>query len=369
MAFRIMRWCGVLALMGALVPGVLGETHPEVRLKDLTDVEGIRRNQLVGMGLVVGLAGTGDKGTLVTQMMQNMAQQFGIAADPKSIKSKNAAVVTVTANLPPFVRPGQTVDVDVSTIGDAKSLQGGVLLQTPLKGANGNVYVVAQGPLLVGGYAAAGQGAQVSKNATTVGRIPGGGIVEREVATEFGSDGILTYVLRNPDFTTAQRLVQALNEKFGAVATAVDAGRISVVLPPQFASNPTAFLAEAEGLRVRPDVAARVVVNERSGTVVMGGDVRISAVAVASGNLTVRVQETPQVSQPNPLGQGETVTTSQTSVTAQEQPKQMVNLPASSSVQDLVDALNAVGATPRDIITILQAIQQAGALHGELVIE
>lgn len=365
---RVRGW-GVLLLMVLAASGAWGEIHPEVRLKDLADVEGVRGNQLVGMGLVVGLAGTGDKGTLVNQMMQNMAQQFGIAADAKSIKSKNAAVVTVTCNLPPFVRPGQTVDVEVSTMGDAKSLQGGILLQTPLKGANGQVYAVAQGPLLVGGYAASGQGAQVSKNSTTVGRVPGGGIVEREVVTEFAPAGVLSYLLRNPDFTTAQRLAQVLNEKFGRVAVPVDAGRVEVRLPAQYAANPSAFLAEVEGLRIRPDVAARVVVNERSGTVVMGGDVRISSVAVASGNLTVRVQETPQVSQPNPFGQGSTVATTETSVAAQEQSKQMVSLPASSSVQDLVDALNAVGATPRDIITILQAISQAGALHGELVIE
>jgi len=233
-------------------------------------------------------------------------------------------------------------------MGDAKSLQGGVLLQTPLKGANGEVYVVAQGPLLVGGYAASGKGAQVSKNATTVGRIPGGGIVEREVAMEFAPAGVLSYLLRNPDFTTAQRLAQAINEKFGRVAEPVDAGRVEVRLPSSYAANPSSFLAEVEGLRIRPDVGAR---------------------AVASGNLTVRVQETSQVSQPNPFGQGETVATTDTSLSAQEQPKQMVSLPASSSVQDLVDALNAVGATPRDIITILQGISQAGALHGELVIE
>ncbi len=369
MAKRIGLVGVILALGFAMVSGAGGEIHPEVRLKDLADVEGVRSNQLVGLGVVVGLAGTGDKGTMVNQMMQNMAQQFGVAVDSKAIKSKNAAVVTVTCQLPPFVRPGQTVDVNVSTMGDAKSLQGGVLLQTPLKGANGEVYVVAQGPLLVGGYAASGKGAQVSKNATTVGRIPGGGIVEREVAMEFAPAGVLSYLLRNPDFTTAQRLAQAINEKFGRVAEPVDAGRVEVRLPSSYAANPSSFLAEVEGLRIRPDVGARVVVNERSGTVVMGGDVRISTVAVASGNLTVRVQETSQVSQPNPFGQGETVATTDTSLSAQEQPKQMVSLPASSSVQDVVDAVNAVGATPRDIITILQGISQAGALHGELVIE
>jgi flagellar P-ring protein precursor FlgI len=344
------------------------ELHPEVRVKDLVDVEGVRPNQLIGMGLVVGLQGTGDKGDLALRMMQNMARQFGVAVDTKAIKSKNAAVVTVTCELPAFARPGQTLDVNVSAMGDAKSLQGGVLLQTPLRAADGKVYAVAQGPLLVGGFAAGGQGAQVTKNITTTGRVAGGAIVERDVPMAFAEGGRITLLLRNPDFTTAQRVAEALNQQYGNIAAAVDATRVAVVVPPAFGTNPTQFLAEVEGLRIRPDTVARVVVNERSGTVVMGGDVRIGSVAVAHGNLTVRVQERQDVSQPQPFSRGETTVTTQTDVGVQEQPGQLLTLPASTSVNDLVQSLNGVGATPRDIIAILQAIQQAGALHGELVI-
>lgn len=375
---RIFGGVGILCVVG--VVGLLGltllragdafaeELHPEVRVKDLVDVEGVRPNQLIGMGLVVGLQGTGDKGDLALRMMQNMARQFGVAVDTKAIKSKNAAVVTVTCELPAFARPGQTLDVNVSAMGDAKSLQGGVLLQTPLRAADGKVYAVAQGPLLVGGFAAGGQGAQVTKNITTTGRVAGGAIVERDVPMAFAEGGRITLLLRNPDFTTAQRVAEALNQQYGNIAAAVDATRVAVVVPPAFGTNPTQFLAEVEGLRIRPDTVARVVVNERSGTVVMGGDVRIGSVAVAHGNLTVRVQERQDVSQPQPFSRGETTVTTQTDVGVQEQPGQLLTLPASTSVNDLVQSLNGVGATPRDIIAILQAIQQAGALHGELVI-
>ncbi|WP_366146039.1 flagellar basal body P-ring protein FlgI [Aminiphilus sp.] len=344
------------------------ELHPDVRVKDLVNVEGVRPNQLIGMGLVVGLQGTGDKGDLALRMMQNMARQFGVAVDTKAIKSKNAAVVTVTCELPAFARPGQTVDVGVSAMGDAKSLQGGVLLQTPLQAADGKVYAVAQGPLLVGGFAAGGQGAQVTKNITTTGRVAGGAIVERDVPMAFAEGGRITLLLRNPDFTTAQRVAEALNRQYGNIAAPVDATRVAVVVPPAFGTNPTQFLAEVEGLRIRPDTVARVVVNERSGTVVMGGDVRIGSVAVAHGNLTVRVQERQDVSQPQPFSRGETTVTTQTDVSVQEQPGQLLTLPAATSVNDLVESMNGVGASPRDIIAILQAIQQAGALHGELVV-
>lgn len=375
---RIFPGAGVLSVVGVVGLFLLTlfpvgasfaeELHPDVRVKDLVNVEGVRPNQLIGMGLVVGLQGTGDKGDLALRMMQNMARQFGVAVDTKAIKSKNAAVVTVTCELPAFARPGQTVDVGVSAMGDAKSLQGGVLLQTPLQAADGKVYAVAQGPLLVGGFAAGGQGAQVTKNITTTGRVAGGAIVERDVPMAFAEGGRITLLLRNPDFTTAQRVAEALNRQYGNIAAPVDATRVAVVVPPAFGTNPTQFLAEVEGLRVRPDTVARVVVNERSGTVVMGGDVRIGSVAVAHGNLTVRVQERQDVSQPQPFSQGETTVTTQTDVSVQEQPGQLLTLPAATSVNDLVKSMNGVGASPRDIIAILQAIQQAGALHGELVV-
>lgn len=375
---RIFPGAGILSVVGVVGLFLLTlfpvgaafaeELHPDVRVKDLVNVEGVRPNQLIGMGLVVGLQGTGDKGDLALRMMQNMARQFGVAVDTKAIKSKNAAVVTVTCELPAFARPGQTVDVGVSAMGDAKSLQGGVLLQTPLQAADGKVYAVAQGPLLVGGFAAGGQGAQVTKNITTTGRVAGGAIVERDVPMAFAEGGRITLLLRNPDFTTAQRVAEALNRQYGNIAAPVDATRVAVVVPPAFGTNPTQFLAEVEGLRVRPDTVARVVVNERSGTVVMGGDVRIGSVAVAHGNLTVRVQERQDVSQPQPFSQGETTVTTQTDVSVQEQPGQLLTLPAATSVNDLVKSMNGVGASPRDIIAILQAIQQAGALHGELVV-
>lgn len=372
---RIFPGAGILSVVGlfllTLFPvgaSFAEELHPDVRVKDLVNVEGVRPNQLIGMGLVVGLQGTGDKGDLALRMMQNMARQFGVAVDTKAIKSKNAAVVTVTCELPAFARPGQTVDVGVSAMGDAKSLQGGVLLQTPLQAADGKVYAVAQGPLLVGGFAAGGQGAQVTKNITTTGRVAGGAIVERDVPMAFAEGGRITLLLRNPDFTTAQRVAEALNRQYGNIAAPVDATRVAVVVPPAFGTNPTQFLAEVEGLRVRPDTVARVVVNERSGTVVMGGDVRIGSVAVAHGNLTVRVQERQDVSQPQPFSRGETTVTTQTDVSVQEQPGQLLTLPAATSVNDLVKSMNGVGASPRDIIAILQAIQQAGALHGELVV-
>ncbi|WP_245588052.1 flagellar basal body P-ring protein FlgI [Aminiphilus circumscriptus] len=375
---RIFPGAGILSVVGVVGLFLLTlfpvgasfaeELHPDVRVKDLVNVEGVRPNQLIGMGLVVGLQGTGDKGDLALRMMQNMARQFGVAVDTKAIKSKNAAVVTVTCELPAFARPGQTVDVGVSAMGDAKSLQGGVLLQTPLQAADGKVYAVAQGPLLVGGFAAGGQGAQVTKNITTTGRVAGGAIVERDVPMAFAEGGRITLLLRNPDFTTAQRVAEALNRQYGNIAAPVDATRVAVVVPPAFGTNPTQFLAEVEGLRVRPDTVARVVVNERSGTVVMGGDVRIGSVAVAHGNLTVRVQERQDVSQPQPFSRGETTVTTQTDVSVQEQPGQLLTLPAATSVNDLVKSMNGVGASPRDIIAILQAIQQAGALHGELVV-
>ena len=361
----------LLALLTLLLLSAAGGGRTEaveVRIKDLTVLEGARPNQLVGMGLVMGLQGTGDKGDMAMRMMANMSSRFGVTIDPKLVKSKNVAVVTVTCELPPFAVPGQTLDVLVSAAGDAKSLQGGVLLQTPLKGANGRVYAVAQGPLSLGGFSAGGQGAQVSKNVSTVGRVPGGAIVEQGVDSSFTPGGKLVFLLRQPDFTSAQRVASAINRHHGNVARAVDAGRVEVDLPPGEAS-PAAFVASLEGLTLAPDTVARVVVNERTGTVVMGGNVRLGTAAVAHGNLTVRVSENPEVSQPNPLAPGRTTTVPRTGIQTQEGQGQVVALPESSTVTDLVKALNAVGATPRDLIPILQALDQAGALHGQLVIQ
>jgi flagellar P-ring protein precursor FlgI len=350
-------------------PAFAAPVQPMVRVKDIATVEGVRENQLVGMGLVVGLQGTGDKGPMATQMMSNMTQQFGVTMDPKQIKSKNAAVVTVTCQLPPFLSPGQNADVLVSAMGDAKSLEGGVLLQTPLKAANGRVYAVAQGPLTIGGWSQSGAAAATKKNVVTVGRVPSGAIIEQGVDMGYADNGVINLLLRDSDFTTAQRVASAINQKFGTIAYAPDGGRVSIKLPSNYANSPAAFIASIEGMTVRPDAIAKVVVNERTGTVVMGGNVRIGNVSVAHGSLTVKVSENPQVSQPNALSGGRTAVTPRTNISADEQGPQLVELPTTSTVADLANAMNAVGASPRDLLAILQAMDEAGALHGTLVIQ
>jgi flagellar P-ring protein precursor FlgI len=360
----------IMAALSAASPLSAAPAQPMVRVKDIVTVEGVRENQLIGMGLVVGLQGTGDKGPMAMQMMSNMTEQFGVAMDPKQIKSKNAAVVTVTCQLSPFVNPGQNADVLVSAMGDAKSLEGGVLLQTPLKAANGTTYAVAQGPLTIGGWSESGAAARTKKNVVTVGRIPSGAIIEQGVSMNYAGDGYVNLLLRNSDFTTAQRVAGAINDKFGAVAHAPDAGRVSIKLPANYANSPAAFIASIENMTVRPDAVAKVVVNERTGTIVMGGNVRIGNVSVAHGSLTVKVSENAQVSQPNAFSGGRTAVTPQTDIAANEdQGPQLVELPSTSTVEDLTNAMNAVGATPRDLIAVLQAMDEAGALHGTLVIQ
>ncbi len=360
---------GLVACLFFLVGSATAAVHPQVRLKDLGRVEGVRSNQLVGMGIVMGLQGTGDKGDLVLAMLGNVVDKFGIAMDRDDLKSKNAAVVTVTCALPPFVRNGQEVDVTVSATGDAKSLQGGVLLQTPLKAANGEVYAVAQGGVVIGGFSAGAAGSSFSKNVTTTGRIPGGAIVERETRTDLGRGGVVRFLLRNADFTTADRVAGAVNRRYGPIATVLDPGCIEIHVPAEFGGNVSRFMASVEMLRVTPDAVARIVVNERTGTVVMGGDVRISEVAVAHGNLTVSIAVNKGVSQPGPFsetGRTEVVETAQIGV--EEEEGQVALMEATATVDDVVKSLNALGASPRDIISILQAIDRAGALQGELVV-
>jgi len=345
------------------------QVYPEVRLKDIGRIEGVRSNQLVGMGLVIGLQGTGDKGDLVLAMLGNLVENFGISIDRKDLKSKNTAVVTVTCELPPFVRNGDRIDVTVSSAGDAKSLEGGVLLQTPLKAANGAVYAVAQGPITIGGFSAGGAGSSVSKNFSTTGRIPGGAIVERETNWEIDNAGKIRFFLSKPDFTTADRVARAINKNYGyAIAQAKDAGCVEITVPPQYRGKLTPFIASLESVKVTPDSVAKVVINERTGTIVIGGDVKIAEVAVAHGNLTVTIKGSKAVSQPEPFSFGETAITNQAEVAAEEEPGSMTVMKTSATVDDVVRSLNALGATPRDIITILQAIDQAGALQGELVI-
>jgi flagellar P-ring protein precursor FlgI len=342
------------------------------RLKDLMEVEGVRGNYLVGYGVVVGLKGTGDgdQTKFTVQSVVNMLEKFGVRVPKEQVKLKNAAAVMVTAYLPPNVKLGQRIDVQVSAIGDAKSLQGGTLLLAPLIGPDGQVYAVAQGPVSIGGFAAGGAGAQVAVNHPTVGRVPNGAIVEREVpAGDLNSLEKITLSLRTEDFTTAQRVAEALNQYLrGNYAKAVDMKTIELEVPKNYRGRVVPLLAEIGNLEVRPDIPARVVIDERTGTVVIGENVRISKVAVAHGNLSVEVRETPQVVQPFPFGQGETVVVPRTEVKAKEEKARIVVLEEGATLGELVRALNAVGATARELIAVLQAIKEAGALHAELVI-
>lgn len=345
---------------------------PVVRLKDVARVQGVRDNQIYGLGLVVGLQGTGDgSGSRANiQMIANMLESFGITVSPNDLRLKNIAAVMVTADLPTSLRTGDRLDVTISSIGDARSLQGGFLLQTPLEAANGQVFAVAQGPVSIGGFVVRGGGGGAQVNHATVGTVPNGAIVERELEPHnFAADGTLSMVLLEPDFTTAARLAQVVNEVYQAdIAWARDQGTVEIEIPAQHLRNVVGFIAELEELPIRPDVNARVVINERTGTVVMGSSVRVATVAVAHGNLKVQVQSNVFVSQPPPLSGGETVLGREMSLDVEEDPSQFAVLGGHTNVQDLVDALNAVGATPRDIISILQAVKAAGALFGELII-
>ena len=342
-------------------------TNPKVRIKDITEVEGARNNQLTGIGLVTGLNGTGDNSQMAVQMMRNMMRNFGVTLDAKSVRTRNIAVVALTANLPPYVRPGQNIDVNVNTMGNASSLQGGMLIQYPLRAADGKVYAVAQGPVMVGGMSAQGAGASRTQNIPTAGRVANGAIIEREVPSDYSMGGSLALLLREPDFTTAQRIADAINRAYGVVAYAVDAARVEINLPGQYVQAPAAFLANMGGIEIEPDTTAKVAVNERSGTVVMGGNVRISSVGVAHGNLVVNVADDPNVVQPESFSEGRTVVTRRSDITVDEEGGSMIAMPATTTVRDLVRVMNSLGATPRDIIEILQAIDKAGALHGELV--
>lgn len=350
----------------AMPTGIVSATS--TRIKDVAKVQGVRSNQLVGYGLIVGLAGTGDsdKSTFTIQSITNMLKSFGVAVSPAQLKLKNVAAVMITAQLPPFVKAGDSIDITVSSMGDAKSLAGGTLIQVPLRAANGAVYAVGQGPLSVGGFAVGGGGSSQQKNFPTVGTIPGGAIVEREVPTEFASNGNITLALSQPDFTTANRISEAVDSRFGPISYARDPGTVVVAVPMGYNNNVVGFVAAMEELTITPDNAAKVVINERTGTVVMGGNVSIDEVAVAQGSLSIRITREQDVSQPPPFSGGDTVVTNKTKVDVTEDKGHVLMLPATTNVGDVVQALNAVGATPRDIIAILQAMKAAGALHAEL---
>ncbi|MBF0382461.1 MAG: flagellar basal body P-ring protein FlgI [Magnetococcales bacterium] len=339
------------------------------RLKDVVNIEGVRDNPLTGFGLVVGLNGTGDSGAAFTnQSLKMMLERMGISAK-ETVKVNNVASVMVTGTLPPFARQGSRLDVTLSSLGDAKSLQGGTLIMTPLKGADGRIYAVAQGPLSIGGFAAEGGGAAVQKNHPTVGRIAGGAIVEREIKFNLNNEFSLQLALKNPDFTTASRIVGAINDLFGkGLALAKDSGTVTVKVPADYKKQVVSFVSRLEKVQVDPDQPAKIVVNERTGTIVMGDNVRVSTVALAHGGLSIKVKENPKVSQPGPLSEGETVVTPDTDVEAKEIDAKVIEMEEGVTLGDLVRGLNSVGVTPRDLIAILQAIKAAGALQADLEI-
>jgi flagellar P-ring protein precursor FlgI len=339
------------------------------RLKDLVNIKGVRSNQLVGYGLVVGLDGTGDgkKAVFTIQSMVAMLEKMGVTVSKQDIKVKNVAAVMVTAELPPFARAGISIDATVSSIGDAQNLQGGTLLLTPLKAVNGDIYAVAQGPVNTGGFSSGGAGASVQKNFPTVGRLIGGAIVERDISSNFNSRTSLTLSLERPDFTTAIRVTDAINSLFyDQIASAMDAATVQLRVPVAYAGNLVELVAMVEKLEVHPDNTARVVINERTGTVVMGENVRISTIAIAHGNLSIVVKENSQVSQPSSFSEGQTVVTPDTQLAVKEGEGQLVLMENGTSIRDVVNALNALGVSPRDIIAIFQAIKAAGALQAEL---
>lgn len=370
---RPARWQGVWPLLLAvalstLLPLAMPGSAGAVRIKDIATFSGVRDNQLVGYGLVVGLGGTGDKkeSVFTVSSMVNMLERMGVAVNPKQLKPKNVASVMVTARMPVSAKPGARLDVTVSSMGDATSLLGGVLLQTPLKGVDGKIYGLAQGSLALGGFSAEGQAARAQKNITTVGLIPGGAIIERGVPFEFNQQDRLTLNLSTADFSTAQQVAERLNAAMGGrYANAVDASTVAMDVPPNYRGNLVPLMASVENIEVAPDAPARVVVDEKTGTVVLGRDVRISRVAVAHGSLQVTVQESQQVSQPAPFSQGQTVVTPQTNVNVREENRRLMMIEG-ATLQELVDGLNAIGATPRDLISILRAMKAAGALHAEL---
>ncbi len=371
-AFKLL-YAGVKLFVAIAVLGSALTASAGVRVRDMVMVSGARDNQLVGYGLVAGLAGDGDKDPVYTkQTVANMLQRYGINVPASTLSSKNVAVVMVTADIPAFIKSGGRLDVQVASMGDAKSLQGGVLLQTPLFGADNKVYAVAQGPISVGGFSAGsggGGGATVTKNHPTVAQIIGGAIVEREIPTSIVRDNMIELLLREPGFTSASRLATAINEVFTNAASAVDATSVRVKMPEEAIGSPIDFLARIENLEVTPDAPARIIINERTGTIVATSRIRVSSCAVSHGNITINVASTLDVSQPSPFSNtGETVVTPRTTTEVTEQKSSLVPLPDMPTVEKVASALNSLGVTPRDVMAIFQAMKQAGALQAELVI-
>lgn len=345
----------------------------ESRIKDLISVEGVRENQLIGYGLVVGLNGTGDtlrNAPFTQQSMIAMLERMGVNTRGTVMKSVNTAAVMVTADLGAFSRVGSRVDVTISSIGDAQDLRGGTLVVTPLLGADGEVYAVAQGSVQISGFTAGGAAETITQGVPTAGRIPNGAVIERELNYSLNDNSNLNLSLRSPDFTTARRISATINDFMGEpVAQPLDPATIEVNVPPTYAGNMFSFITDIEQLNVNPDNRAKVVVDERSGIIVIGKEVKVSEVAIAQGNLTIRVTETPQVSQPEPFAQGDTAVIPRTDVEVdveEEAGKKFAILESGVNLQDLVDGLNALGINPRDMIAILQALKVSGALHADI---
>ncbi len=341
------------------------------RLKDMVSISGVRSNQLVGYGLVVGLDGTGDKTSFTSQTFRNMLNNFGVAIPPTTNpQSKNIAAVAIHAELPAFAKPGQAIDITVSAIGDAKSLRGGSLLMSPLKGADGQVYAIAQGNLVVSGFGVQGaDGSRLSLNVPSVGRIPNGATVERAVPSGFTQGDSLVLNLHRPDFTTSRRVAEQINTLLGSqMAASMDAASIRV-MAPRDPSQRVTFLSVLENLNVEPARdAAKVVINSRTGTIIIGQDVQVSPVAITHGGLTVAITEEINVDQPNPLGEGRTVISPRTGIEIDEGSGRMFEFSPGANLQDIVEAVNQVGAAPGDLMAILEALKQAGALKAELVV-
>ncbi|MDA0306970.1 MAG: flagellar basal body P-ring protein FlgI [Proteobacteria bacterium] len=368
-AFRKAAVFGLVAVLFALFSSVANASS---RIKDIVDFEGVRENMLVGYGLVVGLNGTGDtlgNGHFTKQSLLAMLNRLGVKPTEAGLTSKNVAAVMVTAVLPPFARQGSRIDVTVSALGDADSLFGGTLLVTPLLGADGEVYSVAQGQLAVGGFKSGGNAETVTKGVPTSGRIASGGIIERELGFELGNKKTVKLSLRNPDFTTARRVAQAVNAFLGTSAAAPsDPSTVQIRIPDSYRNNAVNLYTDIEQLRIEPDQLARVVIDEQSGIIVMGENVRISTVAIAQGSLTIRITEAAQVSQPGPFAEvGTTTTVNRTDVQVEEgKDKRLAVFQSGVSLQEMVNGLNALGIGPRDMITILQAVKTAGALQAEI---
>lgn len=361
----------VFSIIGAVFLLAGGQAAASSRIKDIADFEGVRENQLVGYGLVVGLNGTGDNIKSINfakESLISMLDQLGINARDGQLKSKNIAAVMVTASLPPFARQGSRIDVMVSAMGDAKSLQGGTLIATPLSGANGEVYAVAQGQIATGSVSAQGNNASVTRGVPTSGRIANGAIIENEIDFALDSLKNIRIALRNPDFTTARRISDAINAMLGQPASkALDPATVDLQIPQEYEDKVVDLMTKVEQLQVQPDQLAKVVIDESSGIIVIGKDVKINRLAIAQGNLTIKISEIPMVSQPLPFSNGTTVTQNVTAIDVNEEVNSRLSvLDIGVNLQELVDGLNALGVTPRDLISILQAVKASGALQADI---